>query len=311
MDEPTLPERRTPGMDHSHYDYSALPSRAPWRWPDGADVAVAVLLYLEHWELLPPEDAVLDQRLARAHGGGFYPETRGHSYREYGPRVGIYRVLEALDRYGIQATVAINASACERYPNLVAECQNRGYEFVAHGTHATRMISSAMTETQERAYIKTTLDTVTRCTGVRPIGWLGQDYGESVRTPNLLADAGVSYVLDWPNDDQPYLLRTDPPMVSVPNSPSLDDVQTLWLGGLSHMRYPSVVADTLETLRGEGADTGRMCTLGIHPWMLGRAHRIRYLDEALATLTEQAGIWQAFTGQIANHARTQLAMEHS
>ncbi|MFT5391014.1 MAG: allantoinase [Gammaproteobacteria bacterium] len=306
MDEPTLPEPRGPGMDNPHYDFSALPTRAKWVWPNDASLAVAVVLYLEHWELLPPDDAVLDQRLARAHGGGFFPETRAHSYREYGPRVGIYRVLETLDRHGIRASVAINASACERYPNLVAECQERGYEFVAHGTHATRMISSAMSEAEERGYIETTLETITKSTGTRPNGWLGQDYGESVRTPNLLATAGINYLLDWPNDDQPYLLRTDPAIVSVPNSPSLDDVQTLWLGGLSHIRYPAVVADTLATLRQEGAHSGRMCTLGIHPWMLGRAHRIRYLDAALATVSGQDGIWQTFAGGIADHARSLL-----
>ena len=77
-----------PGMDHEHYAYSPAPTRPPLTWPGNAGCAVVVLLYLEHWELFPPKEAVLDQRLARANGGGFFPETRAHSYREYGSRVG-------------------------------------------------------------------------------------------------------------------------------------------------------------------------------------------------------------------------------
>lgn len=294
------------GMDHPHYDFSAFPSRPTWQWPDRKTCGVIVLLYLEYWELEPPADAVLDQRLARANGGGFFPETRAHSYREYGPRVGIYRVLDALDRHGIRASVALNASVCDRYPNLVAECKTRGMEFVAHGTHATRMISSAMTEAEERDHIQGALDTLETATGVRPRGWLGQDHGESERSPAILAECGLSYVLDWPNDDQPYLLKTDPALVSVPTSPNLDDVQALWLGQVSHTRYPRLVGDALATLSQEGGQTARMCTLGIHPWMLGRPHRIRYLDEALSHIASQSEVWQTYAGEIADYARAEL-----
>jgi allantoinase len=104
-------------MDHDLYRYSALPKRAAFAWPNGAQLAFHVTLYIEHWELTPPEGSVKDQRFI-SEFGPFEPDYRTWTQREYGNRVGIFRVLEVLDRHRIRASVAIGSSACERYPNL-------------------------------------------------------------------------------------------------------------------------------------------------------------------------------------------------
>ncbi len=299
-----MAERRGPGMDHGHYAYSALPERPPLRWPEGARVAFWIALYLEYWELDPPSGSVRDPRFA-GEFGSFDPDYRSYSQREYGNRVGIFRVLEVLDRHGLRATVAANAAALERYPYLVEACRSRGWEFAAHGSHASRMISSRMNEADERAHIEGALAAVEGATGRRPAGWIGQDYGESAVTPALLAEAGLDYVADWPNDDQPYLMSGARPLVSIPNQAEWDDVQLLWLRRVAMPRYPQLVAEAFDTLYEEGASSGRIFGLGIHPWVLGQAHRIRYLDEALTRIAGRDHVWQASAAEIAEWYRAQ------
>ena len=287
-------------MDHDLYRFSPLPQRPTLVWPDGARMAFHVTLYIEHWELTPPEVSVKDQRFL-SEFGPYEPDYRTWTQREYGNRVGIFRVLEVLDRHNIRASVAIGASACERYPQLVAEITRRGWEILAHGTHATRIISSKMTEAEQRTYIADAIAAVTRATGKVPKGWLGQDQGEAVNTPALLAEAGVDYLVDWSNDDQVYMMR--PGLVSIPHQMDWDDIVLFWLRRVETWRYPALVEEAARVLAAEGA---RNFGLSIHPWLFGMAHRIRYLDEALARIKSIDGLWQATTGEIAAWARPQL-----
>jgi peptidoglycan/xylan/chitin deacetylase (PgdA/CDA1 family) len=285
-------------MDHELYDYSALPTRAPLRWPAGASVAAWVVLYLEHWELSTPAG---EHRAPGVHGhwGNYFPDYRTYSHREYGNRVGIFRVLECLDRHSVPVTVAANAHALVRYPELIAECMRRGWEIVPHGSHATRMITSAMSDTAERSVIADAIANVRRATGEHPKGWISQDYNESTRTPTLVAQAGLKWLSDWPNDEQPYWMTVDPPIVSIPQQPEWDDVQMLWLRQLPMPRYLAVVRDALERLTTDGRESARTLCLGVHPWLLGQPHRIRYLDEALQSLATSPSVWMTTATAIA------------
>ena len=133
-----------------------------------------------------------------------------------------------------------------------------------------------------------------------PRGWISQDHGESEHTPQLLAEAGFDYVLDWPNDDQPYPMKVGKKFVSMPNQPEWDDVQQLWLRRINTARYPDIVGDAFELLHHEG---GQVFNLSIHPWLMGMAHRIKYLDEALRRIERFGNIWQATPGEVARHYR--------
>ena len=291
---------RAPGMDHDLYPFSPLPGREALAWPGGARVAFVPVVYLEHWELDPPEDALRDPRFRDTYGD-FRPDYRSYTWREYGARIGIFRIFEALDRHGLTATVAANAAALERYPQLVRECLDRGWEFAAHGTHATRMVSSAMKAEEERAVIGTCVEAIERATGRRPAGWISQDFGQSARSPHLLAEAGFRYLADWPNDDQPYWMTTRPRILSIPCQSELDDVQLLWHRRLLTPRYPALVEEGFRVLHEEGAESGRSFTLGIHPWLFGMPHRIRYLDDTLARLGRFDATWRTTLGAIAEH----------
>ncbi len=292
------------GMDHDLYPYSALPTRPRLAWPDGQQLAFWVLLHLEYYELEPPEQALKDPRFQGEYGF-YFPEYRPFTQREYGNRIGIFRILELLDRFDLKVTVAANAGAMERYPRLVEACLERGYEIAAHGEYQTRMITSAMAEEEERRTIDATTEIITRATGQRPVGWLGPDSSESTRTPQLLAEAGYDYVMDWPNDDQPYWMTTNPGLVSIPNQMEWDDVLALWLRHIPNPRYPDLVGEAFRGLYDEGATSGRLFGLSLHPWVIGQPHRIRYLEQALEDITGFDRVWQTTAGEISRHFRSQ------
>ena len=294
------------GMDQQYYAFRPLVDAPAIPWPDRSRIALVVLLHLEYWQLAPAAGIERDRRFVGEYGS-FSPDYRTWSQREYGNRVGFARVMSVLDKYRLKLTVPVNAASVGRHAVLLDELKQRGAEFVGHGTAANHILSSRLDEAQERAIIVQSLDAIEQGTGVRPRGWAGQDAGESARTPALLAELGLDYVLDWPNDDAPYLMNTRPRrLVSLPRQPEWDDVEQLWLRRIETVRYPDLVGEAFETLYGEG---GRVFVLSLHPWLMGMAHRVRYLDEALARIAGFEGVWQATAADVACRARQKLEAE--
>jgi allantoinase len=299
-----------PGMDHGFYPYSALPTRPTLSWPGGKRLAFWVLLHLEYFELDPPKEALKDLRFQGEYGA-YFPDYRPFTQREYGNRIGIFRILELLDRFDLKVTVAANSGAVERYPQLVDACIERGYEFAAHGEYQSRMITSAMSLAEERRTIEAATNAITNATGQRPLGWLGPESSESTLTPQLLAEAGYDYVLDWPNDDQPYWMTTNPGLVSIPNHMEWDDVFALWLRRIPNPRYPDIVGEAFRGLYDEAAASGRLFGLSLHPWVIGQSHRIKYLQQALEDITKFDNVWQTTAGEICRHFRNQTGAAQS
>jgi peptidoglycan/xylan/chitin deacetylase (PgdA/CDA1 family) len=285
------------GMDHPLYPYSAMPDRPPLHWPGGARVMANIVLYFEHWELNPPTGALRDAR-TRDPITDLFPAYRMYTWREYGNRVGVFRILDLLDRLKLPVTVAANGGACLRYPQLLRAFLDRGYEIAAHGGHASRMISSLMSEADERALIADAIDTVERAAGRRPIGWIGQDYGESTRTPGLVAEAGLQYLMDWPNDDQPYWMTVGDGLVSIPIQVEWEDTHALYNRKILPGRYPDLVNEAMDVLWDEGAQSGRYFGLHIHPWMMGKPHCFLHLQTALERLAARDGVAWSTAGEI-------------
>lgn len=297
---------RAPGMDHGHYRFEPLPMRPTLRWPNGKRLAFFVTVHLEAWELQPPADSHRDPRFVGEYGS-YFPDYRSWTQRAYGNRVGVFRILELLERHSIRTTVAVNAALARAQPALVARFIARGDEIAAHGTHATRMVTSRLDEGAERAVIVEARDALAAL-GTAPRGWVSQDRGESERTPQLLAESGFDYVLDWPNDDQPYAMTTRPPIVSIPSQAEWDDVELLWLRRVPMTRYPALVGEAAQRLHDEG---GRVFGLSLHPWLAGMPHRMRYVDEALARIRALPSLWQATAGEIAGHYRAESSASTS
>ena len=289
-----LPELRR-GMDHEHHDWSPLNARRPvLAWPEGARVALCVVVSLEHMEWRRPPGAYQVPNLAGGYGQGAFPDVTAWSHREYGHRVGIFRVLEALDAHGIKPTIAMDALTAEHYPFLARHCRARGDEIIGHGVSVNRMITSRMSEEEEREYVRSSLEALTRAFGTAPRGWLGPEYGESARTPRLLAEAGIRYVCDWVNDEQPYRLNVpEGELCALPISFPLDDVNALWDRRMDIDRYGTMITETFDALYREGAANGRLLVLHLHPWLIGQPFRIGVLEDALGHIVRRAGVWTA------------------
>jgi allantoinase len=289
-----MPAQRQVGMDHEHYDWSPLSRRGVLCWPDQARVAVGVLVNLEHTEWRPPESSVQVVTSGGGLGARPSPDYARLSHREYGHRVGIFRLLDVLEKHGLQATVAMDALTAEHYPYLVRHCLERGCEIIGHGISASQMITSKMSEAAERDYITTAIARLTRAIGQAPAGWFGPEYGESARTPQLLAQAGIRYVCDWVNDEQPYRIKTPQgELFALPLMLELDDLHAMGERHVPVTRYAALLADSFEQLYRDGRHNGRLFMLHLHPWLSGQPFRIRYLDTALATIMRRHGVWAA------------------
>ena len=258
------------------------------------------MLYLDYWELQTPEGHLKPPDVQGMWGHQF-PDLRTYSYRLYGERIGVYRILRLLEKHGIKATIAVGAEICKRYPELVLQCVQAGHEIAAHGTHATRMITSRMSEAQEVEHIQTSVSAIQSLAGVRPSGWFGQYQNESQRTPFLLAQQGFSYVADWPNDEQPYEMLTDPGLVSVPVHPELDDMQVLWMRQQPAWEYPAMVRDALDQMVIDSQAGMRSLTIGLRSWISGRPHRVRYIDQVLWEIARRQDIWIAPANDMVCH----------
>jgi peptidoglycan/xylan/chitin deacetylase (PgdA/CDA1 family) len=286
-------------MDHDLYAWSPIVRRGPLKWPDDARVAVCVIVTLEHLEWPPPPGSYQPSTLAGGLGSRPVLDTMRVSHREYGHRVGIFRVLDVLARHGIRPTVAMDAMTAEHYGYLVRHCLARGAEIVGHGYSVSRMITSRMSEDEEREYIRTSLDALTRATGTRPTGWLGPEYGESTRTPALLAEAGIRYVCDWVNDEQPYRMTTPRgELFALPILYALDDVHALWDRRVPVDRYARMIMEAFDTLYQDGARGGRLLALHLHPWLIGQPFRIGDLNAALGAIRRRQGVWVASGSEI-------------
>ena len=292
-----MPGERKPGMDHDLYEWSPIIARPALKWPDNARVALCIIVCLEHYEWRPSPDAYAPPNLTGYLGRRPFPDITNFSHREYGNRLGIFRLMEVLDKYGIRATAAVNAKVADHQPFLIPKCLDRGWEFIGHGITANRMITSQMSEEQEREYIMESLGALERATGRRPVGWFGPEYGESSRTPALLTEEGVRYLCDWPNDEQPYPLKVPVgKMTSLPLMFELDDSIALWNRRLLPSRWARMLMEAFDVLYQDGGRSGRLLALNLHPWIIGQPTRISYLDGALEYISRRAGVWKA-TGQ--------------
>ena len=288
--------------EQPHFPNSVLPSRRPLRWPGGAAIALTIFLHFEAVDIDPPRGTVADPRWRER----ATPDVRLLSFHEYGHRVAIFRVLDLLDRLDLKVTVAGNALAFERYPYLVEAFRRRGYDLAARGPSANFMLSSALTRDAERAAIADTLTRIQAATGLKPVGWVGQDFGESTNTPALLAQAGLRYVSDWPNDDQPFAMTGAEGLVSVPVPYELDDMRLFIERRLQAWHFPPMLHAALDRLAEEGTEQGRCMPLSIHPWVFGAPHRIRYLEEALTAASRRPDIWPATAADVAAHYAASL-----
>jgi len=285
------------GMDHDRYDWSILPRRPAVTWPNQAKIALWITVALEFFPL--------DQRGEpfKLPGGMVtpYPDLRHYTLRDYGNRVGVYRLLRLFDKLGLRVSWAINSRLAERYPSLLRTVVDRGDEVVGHGVDMDHPHYGGQPPDEERALIRDSLSVLRGASGQPVLGWISPGKSESMNTPDLLAAEGVAWFGDWINDDMPYFFRTtSTPLVALPHSSEINDRQILVDFRHSEGDFADQVADQFAFLAREAqTQGGRIMALTLHPWVIGQPHRIGALERALTAIVTEGGLWNASGDDIA------------
>jgi peptidoglycan/xylan/chitin deacetylase (PgdA/CDA1 family) len=279
------------------FDFDPIVDRPPLVWPGGARVAVYVGLNVEHFYVDAPSTSLVDLTAE------LVPDALNYGWRDYGPRVGIWRLIEIFDRHGIRPSVLLNSDVAERYPQIIAAGRARNWAWLAHG-RTNSAIHSGIPVDEERRILAEIVGTIERATGTRPKGWMGPGLSETFETPRLLAELGLSYVLDWTNDDQPYPLNV-PGMLSVPYSVELNDVGIFTFKSHTGPEFRQMVVDQFDQLYADAETSGRVMAIALHPFVIGQPFRAKYLDQALRYIAGHEGVWLTTSDEIAEHYAAQ------
>jgi peptidoglycan/xylan/chitin deacetylase (PgdA/CDA1 family) len=284
-------------MDNTLYEYSAIVDRPKLAWPQGARVAFYAGLNIEHFEVDKPSTSIWEGTSA------LVPDPLNHGWRDYGNRVGIWRLIEIFDRHGVRPSILLNADAADRYPQIVDAGNARDWAWLAHGKNNSNLLTG-IDEARERALLTEIVETLERVTGTRPRGWLGPGLSETFNTPRLLHELGLDYVLDWTADDQPFPLAGAPGMWSVPYTVELNDLGMFLSRGMTGPEYAQAVKDAYDQLYEDASDgSGRVLALALHPFVIGHPTRAKYLAEAIAYVAGHPGSWVTTSDEIAAHAQ--------
>lgn len=282
---------RQHGYDHEIYPWSALRGRKLVAWPDGKKVAVWICVSLE-WFPITPSDTPFR---APGHMQTSYPDYRHYTAREYGTRVGFYRLLDAFRKAGVKVSVATNGAIADRYPEIITDIIAEGHEIIAHSTDMNGTIASGLPVEEERALIAQSLASIEAASGKRPTGWLSIARSQSWNTPDLLKEGGLTYACDWVNDELPY--RFNNGLINLPLNHELSDRQIITVQQQSADSYATQMLDAFDWLAGEADDYGgRMLPLHVTPYIMALPYRISAFEHLLEQLAARPEAWVA-TGE--------------
>ncbi len=281
--------KRDPGL----YGFWPYRDRPKIVWPGGKKLAFWIAPNVEFYELDPP---INPQRRpwARPH-----PDVVPYATRDWGNRIGHWRMMEAMDRAGVRGSVSLSVAMLDHHPEVVAACVARGWELFSHGVYNTRY-SYGMSREQERAVMQDGIDSVLAAAGQRIRGYLAPALTHTEHTMELLAELGFWYACDLFQDDQPQPLRVPGRMVSMPYSLEVNDV----IGYGAYMQSPRQYADGLkrhfDQLLREGEDSGTVMCIPLHAYLVAQPHRIAAFAEALDHIVaHKDDVWLATAREIA------------
>ncbi|CAH0192517.1 polysaccharide deacetylase family protein [Roseomonas sp. CECT 9278] len=282
--------------EQQHYGYMPWRRRPRITWPGGARVAFWVAPNIEHYELYAPHNP------RRAPWPRPQPDVSGYSWRDYGNRVGFWRMADIMAKHGVRGSVSLNVAVCDHYPEIIERCCELGWELFSHGTYNTRYFYG-MTEDQQRQVIRENRETILRASGQSLDGWLTPAISNDEATQHILAEEGLLYTLDLLHDDQPTPIRTrsGKPFVSIPYSLEVNDVPLLVMRNTPPDRFAAICKAQFDQLYEEGADSGTVMCMPLHPFLIGQAHRIGALDEVLRHVVKHDKVWLATGREIARH----------
>lgn len=276
--------------------YSPITDRPPIKWPNNARVALWIAPNIEHYEFQPPLNKYRNPWPRVCH-----PDVMDYSHHDYGNRVGFWRMLEVFDEYKLRATVSLNVAVLEHYPEIRDAMTRRNWDFMSHGIYNTRYLFG-MTMDEEREFYRDTIATLRKHTGKQLKGMLGPAFSSTVNTPNLMAEAGLIYSADWFLDDQPFPIKVQKGrLIGVPYSREVNDSLLLRNPGFEADYFLEVCKRQFDVLYEEGAESGRVMCIALHPYLTGQPHRLKYLAEALGYIVAHEGVWATTADEIAEY----------
>lgn len=281
-------------QEHGRFPYSPIVDRPELRWPNGARVAVWLIPNIEHF--------LFDRPATRNTDGGLNlsPDVLNYSWRDFGVRVGIWRMMEIMERHGFKGTVALNSDVCKHYPRIIEEGNKLGWEWMGHGRTNSELINK-QSPAQERTLIKEVVKTITKAAGKAPRGWLSPALSETPNTPDILAENGIRYNCNWVNDEQPYPMRVKKgTLISMPYSSEINDIPAMLGHHRSGEEFAQMIRDQFDVLYEDGAKNGRCMSMCLHPFLVGVPHRAKYFEQALAYIKSRSEVWITTGGEIAD-----------
>jgi peptidoglycan/xylan/chitin deacetylase (PgdA/CDA1 family) len=282
---------------HSRYAYSPIVKRPVYDWPGGKRLAFYIGLNIEHFAFMA---GIGNDPFTRIGG----PQTqRNYAWRDYGLRVGIWRVFDMLDELGISATILLNSLVCENYPEVIERIKARGDTICAHG-RTNSELGNTFWEHDEARLIAEARDVIARHFDKPPTGWMGPAAAESRNTPDLLVEAGFTHTLGWPVDDQPIWMSTrSGPILSVPYPMELNDMGTNVLRDHTGEEFATMVVDQFDELLEQSQQQPLVMCVALHPFICGQPFRLRALRRALKHCAERGRerVWFTRADAIAEH----------
>ena len=273
-----------------------LPERKDYSWPDGKRLAFVITTNVEWFAF----GAGLGHDPAKTGE----PQThRNYAWRDYGNRIGVWRLLELLDELKLPAAHNTNSLVYDYAPQVMAAIRQRGDEVVAHGrTNAENL--RGLWQPDEERILREVTETITRHEGAPPEGWMGSGAYETGHTPDLLKELGYKYLMDWPMDDQPVWLKTRAgPILAMPYPIELNDSQHVVHRKQGAEEFCDMVVDQFDEMLEQAKDTALVCAVSLHPHVSGQPHRLRQLRRAFTHVAQQrVRIWPARAGDIADVA---------
>jgi allantoinase len=287
-----------PLPDPGRFDYRPITRRPDYRWPGGAGLAVYLGFNLEHFAFGEGLGAEIGPASPQ-------PDVLNYSWREYGNRVGAWRCLELFDALGLPAAALINTALYDHCPELVAACVARGDELVGHG-HSNAERQGGLAESAERELLRHCRDRIAAQGRAAPTGWLSPWISESLHTPDLLAETGYRYTLNWCHDDQPLRMRTrsGQPLWALPYPQELNDIPMIVARRMDAKDFAQMIVDQFDEMLEQSRRQPLVMGIALHPYVVGQPYRLRHLRRALehiAAARERGGLWFTTPGAICSH----------
>jgi peptidoglycan/xylan/chitin deacetylase (PgdA/CDA1 family) len=283
---------------HGRYEHSSIFGRPAYDWPNGKRLAVYFALGIEHY-------AFNEGMVERLVPGIPEPDVLNTSWREYGNRVGAWRVLNAFTENRLPLAILLNTAVYDEAPDLMAACRKAGCEIIAHGISNSEMLPGR-SEAEEAAYIQRVTETIRKAEGAAPRGWSSPWIAETMVTPDILAEAGYDYLLDWIMDDQPVWMKTrGGRILAVPYSHDLNDSSTVIGRNVGASEFADMIVDQFDEMLRSSADAPQVMPVILHSFISGQPFRLRALRRALDHIMKNAdSIWFTQPGAIASHIQS-------